>query len=100
MAPNVKERIINWSVSAATTIIGIIIAFKLSANDADSREINSKLDSKLDKVEYSTDQDKKWNSHEKRHDRENEDDREFKDWMRSEITELRQDVKELIKESK
>ena len=65
MAPNVKERIINWSVSAATTIIGIVIAFKLSANDADNRELTQKIDKKLDKVEYEKDQTEKWKAHDK-----------------------------------
>jgi len=92
MSPKVKDRIISGLISAAGGAISVIFAFKLSTKDLNAREINKKIDSKVDKiefVEYKTD-------HEKKHDREAEVNKEFRSWLKDEMKGLRQDMRELI----
>lgn len=73
MSPKVKDRIISGLISAGAGAVAVILAFKLNSKDLNAREISKRIDNKLDKTEYVSDQRLKWNDHQKVHDKDQDD---------------------------
>lgn len=52
MTTKVKERIITIMINSVVTVGAILLTFKLNTGYAESKDIQKKIDSKLDKIEF------------------------------------------------
>lgn len=67
MAPKVRDRIINALIYIASGITVAMVMFFTTNKKADAQQLEKKLNSKLDKIEYQNDQAKIWSAHDKIH---------------------------------
>ena len=79
---------------AGSGSIVAVLTFWLNSSDTNAREIEKQIDGKLDKTEFTT---YKYD-HEVKHQKEQEVNKEFRQWLKDEMKGLRQDVRELRKQ--
>lgn len=93
-----RDRLINVALSLSSGIITGVVILSFTTKQEDATELKKEVASKISKVEYVRDQELRWNNHGNQHLKDTDFQKEFFQYMREQMKELRQDIRELKKQ--
>jgi len=97
MTQTIKDRILSAAIGGAFSLIVALIvsfsAFKRDGTVSINRDVEKELQKKLDKETFNDYR----NVHEKQHLKEEETNKEFRGWLREEVSGIREDIRDLKK---